>query len=126
MDFFTIITTIGGVCGALVTITGFITLILKKPKSWIKKIAKETYNEEIKEMIDLLKNIENKLESQQKADVCSLRHAITNIYERYKDSKTLPVNIKQDLCNLYESYTELGGNSYVHQIYEDMMEWDVN
>lgn len=126
MELFTILTTIGGVCGSVVTIIGFFTLILKKPKSWIKKIAVDVHKEQMKEVTILLKKIENNLEGQQKADICSLRHSITDIYEKNKDSKTLPINIKQDLCNLYESYTELGGNSYVHQIYEDMMEWDAN
>lgn len=126
MELLTILTTIGGICGSIVTIVGLFSLVLKKPKSWIKKIAIDVHNEQMKEVTILLKKIESSLKGQQKADICSLRHSITDIYERYKNSKSLPINIKQDLCDLYESYTELGGNSYVHQIYEDMMEWNVN
>ena len=126
MELLTILTTIGGICGSIVTIIGFLSIILKKPKSWIQKIAIDVHNEQMKEVTILLKKIENRLEDQQKADICSLRHSITDIYEKYKNSKSLPINIKQDLCDLYESYTELGGNSYVHQIYEDMMEWNIN
>lgn len=126
MDFLAILTSIGGICGTLVTIIGFISLVLKKPKAWIKKIALETHNEQMKEVIESLKNIEQKLDAHKNADICSLRHEITSIYEKYKDSETLPINIKQDLCSLYENYISLGGNSYVRQIYDDMMEWEVN
>lgn len=126
MNFLTILTSIGGTCGALVTIVGFISLILKKPKDWIKKIALEAHEEQMKEVVKSLKNIEQKLNAHKNADICSLRHEITSIYERYKDSEILPINVKQDLCSLYENYTSLGGNSYVHQIYEDMMDWESN
>lgn len=126
MEFLTILTTIGGICGTLVTITGFMTLILKKPKAWIKKIVIDTHNEQMDETVKLLKRIENRLTEQQQADICTLRHSITSIYEKYKEKKHLPVNIKEDLCSLYEIYTKLGGNSYVHEIYETMCKWEVD
>lgn len=126
MEFLTILTTIGGICGTLVTITGFITLMLKKPKAWIKKIVIDTHNEQMSETIGLLKKIEARLTEQQQADICTLRHSITSIYEKYKEKKYLPINVKEDLCSLYEIYTELGGNSYVHEIYETMCKWDID
>jgi hypothetical protein len=32
---------------------------------------------------------------------------------------------KDDLCSLYEAYTSIGGNSFAHELYEEMMGWDV-
>lgn len=125
MDIITILTAIGGACGAIVTIIGLITLLIKKPKEWIKNIAEETYKVETKEIMKYLKDIKERLDIQQKADVSSLRHSITRIYEEYKDNKTLPSNVKEDLCSLYENYLKLGGNSYVKQITNEMLGWKV-
>ena len=125
MDIITILTAIGGACGAVITIIGFITLLMKKPKEWIKTVAQETYKAETKEIMECLKDIKERLDIQQKADVSSLRHSITRIYEEYKNNKTLPSNVKEDLCSLYENYLKLGGNSYVKQITNEMLSWKV-
>ena len=45
-----ILTTISTVCGALVTIIGFLTLILKKPKKWIQNITQEECAKKYKEL----------------------------------------------------------------------------
>lgn len=123
MSIITLITTIGAVCGAIVTVVGFFTLIMKKPKKWIQDIAKQQYENEIKEVKELLKGIDEQLQDQKKATICSLRHSITGIYEKYKDEQKLPSNVREDLCSLYERYSELGGNSYIHSIFEEMIEW---
>lgn len=125
MEFLTILTTIGGICGTLVTIFGFFALIFKKPKEWLKKMIIATHNEQMQETVEILKRIENTLSDQQQANICALRHSITGIYETFKEEKYLPINVKQDLCSLYEIYTKLGGNSYVHEIYETMCTWEV-
>ena len=56
--------------------------------------------------------------------ISQLRHSITNIYHTNKKSEKLEDRMKEDLCSLYTSYTSLGGNSYVHEIYDEMMNWE--
>lgn len=125
MEFLTILTTIGGICGTLVTIIGFFTLILKKPKEWIKRIALDTHNEHMKDVTELLNQINENTEKQKKINLALLRHEITALYFRYKDSEEIPSYVKQDWLSMYERYTMLGGNSYIKTITRTMEEeWE--
>ena len=90
-------------------------------KEWIELKRPEFENNP--DFNELTKVI-NDIEKDQEATRASLRHEITYIYEKYKDKKVLPGNTKKDLCSLYEVYILLNGNSYVHEIYEEMMKWD--
>lgn len=63
------------------------------------------------------------IEFAEKNQMVSIRHSLTEIYYRYQKEKIFPHNIKQDVCFLFEAYESLGGNSYVHELYEEMMTW---
>lgn len=95
---------------------------------WFKKSYKEHTEQivadKVEEVKTLLVDLKADIEKDQEATRASLRHEITYIYEKYKDRKVLPGNTKKDLCSLYEVYILLNGNSYVHEIYEEMMKWD--
>lgn len=123
-----IITLIGSVCSAIIVIGTFIGIIFKLPMKWFKKSYKEhteqIVTEKVEEVKTLLTGLKADIEKNQEATRASLRHEITYIYEKYKDRKVLPGNTKKDLCSLYEVYILLNGNSYVHEIYEEMMKWD--
>ena len=54
-----------------------------------------------------------------------LRHLISEIYFENCDTKTLDMNTKNDLCSLYEAYASIGGNSFAHELYSEMMGWEV-
>lgn len=56
-------------------------------------------------------------------NVVMLRHDITSVYEHYKDSAAIPKVVYESTMNLYDKYQKLGGNSYVHEIIEEMKEW---
>lgn len=56
-------------------------------------------------------------------NVVMLRHDITSVYQRYKDSAAIPQNVYQSTMELYDKYLKLGGNSYVHDIIEEMKTW---
>jgi predicted cupin superfamily sugar epimerase len=64
-------------------------------------------------------------EKQSAASRSLLRNDITAIYYRYLDTESLPAYEKENLVELYSSYTELKGNHYIEQIFKDMMGWDV-
>ena len=56
-------------------------------------------------------------------NIIMLRHDITSVYEQYKSSAAIPQSIYQSTMELYDKYEDLGGNSYVHEIVEEMKEW---
>ena len=56
-------------------------------------------------------------------NVVILRHDITSVYQHYKDSAAIPQNVYQSTMELYDKYLKLGGNSYVHDIVEEMKTW---
>lgn len=125
MAFLEILKTIGGAAGALITLTTLWGLVSKKPKLWLKNTISEQNKEDNLELKELMKSIDEKLHSNNATMVCLLRHSITDIYQEYKEKKEIPAHVKQDLCSLYEDYHARGGNSYVHTIYEEMMDWEV-
>lgn len=56
-------------------------------------------------------------------NIVMLRHDITSVYEQYKSSAAMPKVIYESTMNLYDKYQALGGNSYVHDIVEEMKTW---
>lgn len=56
-------------------------------------------------------------------NIIMLRHDITSVYQNYKSSAAIPQGIYQSTMELYDRYEDLGGNSYVHEIVEEMKEW---
>ena len=56
-------------------------------------------------------------------NIVMLRHDITSVYQHYKDSAAIPQGIYQSTMELYDKYSSLGGNSYVHEIVEEMKTW---
>lgn len=77
------------------------------------------------QMEDDMKEVLKRLNKNDAATVVSLRHSITNIYEKYKADKKFPIHVKEDLLSLLDQYDAFGGNSYVHTIVEEMKSWDV-
>ena len=56
---------------------------------------------------------------------CLLRDSITKIYYRKKETETLEEYERKDLENLYDCYSRMGGNSYVHSLYDEMTRWPI-
>ena len=57
-------------------------------------------------------------------NIVMLRHDITSVYEHYKGAAAMPKIIYESTMNLYDKYSSLGGNSYVHEIVEEMRQWE--
>ena len=127
-DIIQIITVAGSICSAIIVIITFLGYIFK----WPVKIVNKYYENHTKQIIDdkvdsvkeMILDLKKDVNKDQEATIAGLRHEITYLYEKYKENKILPGNTKKDLCSLYEAYTNLGGNSYIHEIYEEMMKWD--
>lgn len=59
------------------------------------------------------------------ANRCMLRSIIVNIYYDHKDEKRIRQYERENLGLLYQGYKELGGNSFIDDIYEVIKEWEV-
>ena len=86
-----------------------------------------------KEDAELLHEIKDLLDEHIEGDVaknealrCLLRDRITGIYYKHLADGELHAYELEDLSQLYASYKQLGGNSYVKNIYKQMTEeWRV-
>lgn len=118
----TIIAALGGTAG-IISIIKAIKTPVRTREEQLTIIQEAIENSSLKEDI---KKIQEKLNKNDEATVCLLRNSITSIYEQYRGEETLPsLHMKENLCKLYSKYIELGGNSYVKQIYSEMMEWKI-
>ena len=80
---------------------------------------------EIKESMEGLTDNFNDFRTEQKGyNIAMIRHDIVQVYEVYKEKKTIPIPVYQSVLDLYDKYAGLGGNSFVHQLVEEMKEWD--
>ena len=81
--------------------------------------------EEIKESVE---NLSDKLDSfqidQKNYNIAMIRHEIVDTYETYKEQKKIPLPVYQSVLDLYDKYKGLGGNSFIHEIIEEIKEWD--
>lgn len=59
------------------------------------------------------------------ANRCLLRSKIVDIYYQYKGCGKIRQYQRENLDLLYTGYKELGGNSFVDDIYEVMKSWEV-
>lgn len=121
-DFATILKTFGSLAGAIITIITFLALIMKKPKQWLVKTIKEQSKDDNEEIKNLLKEIDKKLNINREATLAALRHEITKIYDTYYTTGSIPVSIRKDLISLYNAYSCCGGNSYVCELYKELID----
>lgn len=109
------------------------TLQREKEKNDAAIEAFTNFGEEIKEAVEGLSQkidnmdtrIEDYRQETREINKSALRHSITEIYYKHCDEKMLDMNTKNDLCSLYEAYTSIGGNSFAHELYEEMMTWQI-
>lgn len=99
----------------------------EKRKEFYEAVNKlnETMNERFTQLDEKIDGMKAQTEQHKNIAIVELRHSITEVYYQYCDKKSFSHNMKEDVCSLYEAYSKLGGNSYVHEIYEEMMTWEV-
>ena len=125
-------------------VTNIIQVYIKKPYGLIKARYEESqkkHRQELETMIretipqvmdqELKPILENQNTMKERMDqfmtntITLMRQEITSIYYKYKDEKTLPLYVYENLKELYDNYEASGGNHYIHKIYDRMMHWDV-
>lgn len=93
----------------------------KEVKASIEEL-KEDVNKKLEDQALLIEEYRNETREINKSE---LRHSITQIYFAHCKDKGFDLNTKNDLCSLYQAYSTIGGNSFAHELYEEMMEWEV-
>jgi flagellar motility protein MotE (MotC chaperone) len=99
----------------------------EKRKEFYEAVEKlnETMNARFTQLDEKIDEMKAQTDQHKNIAIVELRHSITEVYYQYCDKKSFSHNVKEDVCSLYEAYSKLGGNSYVHEIYEEMMSWEV-
>lgn len=115
--------------GAVLSIISFLTIFFKPFRKWIVNAITHVNDKALNEIKDMLgQHIEDEKERNKKVTeslVCVTRNAITSIYYQYFESKALPMYERENLIKLYDSYETNGGNSFVHTIVDEMLQWKV-
>lgn len=91
----------------------------------LKNAVEETNKNLEQKFLDMEKQIDSYREETREINKSELRHSITQIYFQNLNTKTLDLRTKDDLCSLYAAYSSIGGNSFAHELYEEMMSWQV-
>lgn len=91
----------------------------------IKGAVEELKSELTQRIEEMDKRIESYRKETREINRSEIRHSITQIYFEHCDDKTLDMRTKEDLCSLYNAYSSIGGNSFAHELYEEMMTWQV-
>lgn len=91
----------------------------------IKNSVEELRSELTEKLEAMDKRIEEYRHETREINKSEVRHSITQIYYEHCDDKTLDLNTKNDLCSLYQTYSAIGGNSFAHELYNEMMTWQV-
>ena len=139
-----IIKNIGAIVGMALSCLTLIALLCKplrkKISGWIRQVSQaEEYWDAIERnqmaideiragMQQIMATEESKqvlFSKFQASQLSILRDDITRLYFKYLEDKQVPFYARKDMVQLYETYTDIGGNSYVKTIYDEFMEWPV-
>lgn len=97
--------TIANVAGYLVTIAGFIAMVVKNFKDQ-KQVRKE----------------QEKIRDGQK---CQLRAYMLQVYHDNKEKKALRQYEAENFVMMYRAYKAMGGNSFIDEIYDHVTKWEL-
>ena len=136
MEPITLITTIGGVCGAIATIIALLTLICKplraKFAKWVNKTANtdefnqkfDDINEKIDKLTELVEKtikqnekLQDDIDNLCEATQASLRNQILILYYDCRRKKYITSYELECLDKLYKNYTKLKGNHFIKTCY---------
>lgn len=56
---------------------------------------------------------------------CLLRSQMLSIYYHSYEAKTIRQHERENFDMLYSAYEALGGNSFIHDIYDEVREWKI-
>ena len=126
-----IVKNIGAIIGLILSCITLITVSCKplrtKIARWVKQTSKTNETNELMEEIRRTLQDHLSLEEQISESLLDLlRDDINRIYFKYVDRGEIPSYEKQNLVILFEQYKKMGGNTYMHNLYEEAMELPIS
>jgi hypothetical protein len=127
---------ISGGLSSILLIFGFLVGIFKPLRTWFYNKIKRVANIEITaeaitdirtSVTELKRVFETQIQASEIRDAATasmIRNEITKMYYTYLEKRAMPAREKENMLRLYESYANLGGNSYISAIVDEMMRWE--
>lgn len=79
---------------------------------------------EVKDMVSQVReSVVELTESQASFNRMYLRHSILRVYFSYEQEKEMPIAEWESVLGLYDVYTSLNGNGFVHEKVDEMRTW---
>lgn len=120
---------IGSICSAVMALITLTTLILKKPKKWIRnwieKITKEELDGQLTIINEKLNQLVEQMKKNEENERVKLGHSIMTIYDRSINRGYITLADKKDLVELYPIYKRNHGNHHVDNYYKILLDMDV-
>ena len=101
-----IIITISQLAACITSVAAALAILIKPIRERIFKVKKDN-------------------ESERDGLRCLLRNEILKIYYRGRDTETLTQYEAENFMHLYEAYTNLGGNSFIIQVHDEIISWKI-
>ena len=102
------------IISGVMVIVGFLSMIIKPIRAKLLKDEEKEKAEKAKD--EMLKSC-----------ICdTMRDRIIALYEKNKRTEQLSYYERDSLDRIFKSYSTLGGNSYAHDLYEEMRTWAVD
>ena len=80
---------------------------------------------DIKKLIDTIDGLNETMIKSQVVDKAMIKDSITRIYYKYHRRKQIPINVRENASHLLEVYDSLHGNSFVHDLVDEMKTWQI-
>lgn len=100
--------------------------VIKPLRNWL--IGKLSSKAEIKEATESLRALNNKFDDEcakqeliKNATLSLTRNSLTRIYYKAIERGGISAYDRENFLKMYDSYSALGGNSYVHELYEQVL-----
>lgn len=58
--------------------------------------------------------------------LCLLRNELLKIYYKHKDTEELPQYEAQNFIMMYEAYKARGGNSFIDEVHDHVIKWELS
>ena len=117
--------TIASYCASLSTIIALVVLIVKPIRqrfvTWISKTSdRDNINRKIDNLTELMEKQITQNNAMQEEIEKLLRNCILNIYYKQMQQGYITMYQKQNLGMLFEQYSKLGGNCFVHECVQQL------
>lgn len=89
-------------------------------KEFYLTVKKETQSQEEKRIGEINNNINKLINSSNDM----LRKELVDIYYKFLPYKKIPAYIKKTFMRLYEDYHLQGGNSFIEEVYKEVISWE--